>query len=87
MVTVMATKAAATRIVDDDEECDLGAANSATGQCTPECMIAECGDGYLLDELEGCDDGNTDNSDECIGTCEVASCGDGYGQTGVEAVR
>jgi cysteine-rich repeat protein len=34
--------------------------------------------------MEGCDDGNADDTDACPGSCQPASCGDGYLQTGVE---
>jgi cysteine-rich repeat protein len=70
-------------IIDEGEECDLGDQNSATGTCTPECLIAECGDGYVY-EVEDCDDGNTDNTDDCVSDCQLASCGDGYVHEGVE---
>jgi cysteine-rich repeat protein len=46
-----------------------------------------CGDG-IPECGEGCDDGNTTNTDGCPdgagGTCEPASCGDGFVQAGVE---
>jgi len=70
--------------VDPGEECDLGMANAATGQCTPECTIAECGDGYVYEGFEECDDANADNSDDCISDCKLAVCGDGFVHEGVE---
>jgi cysteine-rich repeat protein len=71
-------------VVDPGEECDLGPQNSATGQCTPDCKIAACGDGYVYENFEECDDGNTVNSDDCVTGCKIASCGDGFVQDGVE---
>ena len=53
-------------IVDPDEECDLGDENSNTGQCTEACTIATCGDGYVYEGFEECDDGNNINTDECV---------------------
>src|SRR5262245_42131625 len=32
-------------VVEAGEQCDLGGNNSPSGQCTPECLIAACGDG------------------------------------------
>ncbi|MFO7566481.1 MAG: DUF4215 domain-containing protein [Enhygromyxa sp.] len=71
-------------IVDPGEQCDLGPQNSPTGQCTPDCQIAICGDGYHYEGFEECDDGNQSNSDECLNTCKLATCGDGHVHVGVE---
>ena len=71
-------------VVDPGEQCDLGPQNAADGQCTPDCTIAACGDGYLYSDFEECDDGNTVDTDACVGNCELAVCGDGYVQAGVE---
>lgn len=43
-----------------------------------------CGDG-TVDEGEGCDDGNTDDTDTCTNACMMAVCGDGLVQVNVEA--
>jgi cysteine-rich repeat protein len=72
-------------VVDLDEQCDFGPANAEDGQCTPECMIAACGDGFLYTDFEDCDDGNRSNSDECLDNCKVATCGDGFVHEGYEA--
>ena len=40
--------------------------NAATGQCTPDCRINICGDGYVYEGFEDCDDGNAVNTDDCI---------------------
>jgi cysteine-rich repeat protein len=71
-------------VIEVGEQCDLGPENSASGTCTPDCQIAACGDGYLYEGFEQCDDGNTVNTDDCIGGCLPASCGDGFVQEGVE---
>jgi cysteine-rich repeat protein len=71
-------------VVEAGEQCDLGPDNAADGACTPECQIADCGDGYHRPDFEECDDGNTDNTDECIEGCFLATCGDGFTQNGVE---
>ena len=71
-------------IVDPDEECDLGLDNSATGQCTPACQIAQCGDGNIYEGFEECDDGNPVDTDDCLSSCQFATCGDGFVQEGVE---
>jgi cysteine-rich repeat protein len=62
------------------EECDDGNTDN-TDDCTNECKIAVCGDGYDKQGLiEQCDDGNTNNFDECTTDCKPAFCGDGYVQ-------
>ncbi len=71
-------------VVDMGEECDFGPANSDSGTCTTGCLVAECGDGLLLEGLEECDDGNAVNTDDCINACKIATCGDGFAQAGVE---
>ncbi len=69
--------------VEEGEECDLGPDNSESGQCTPSCLIATCGDGYLYEGFEECDDGNPSNTDDCV-MCNLAVCGDGFVHEGVE---
>jgi hypothetical protein len=54
--------------VDAGEECDLAEANALTGECRPDCTLAECGDGDIWVGVEGCDDGLDDN------VLEVGSC-------------
>ena len=56
-------------LVEGDEQCDLGPDNSASGQCTPECQIAACGDGYVWIGAEECDDTNTMDGDGCSSKC------------------
>ncbi len=71
--------------VEAGEECDLGANNSATGACTPECQINVCGDGYVNPQFEECDDGNNAETDYCLDDCKDNVCGDGIVNEGVES--
>ncbi len=48
------------------------------------CLNATCGDGYLQDGVEMCDDGNDDDTDDCPTSCVPAFCGDGFRQVGLE---
>jgi len=50
------------------------------------CKLNTCGDGVVhlftdmlpnASPLEGCDDGNTDETDACLSTCRMAQCGNG----------
>lgn len=54
------------------EECDLAQYNKPNDVCTPECKIATCGDGYVLDPDEACDGG-----EHCTAECTFSTCGDG----------
>ncbi len=67
--------------LDEDEECDGGADNSAEGPCTPGCTLT-CGDGELQDS-EDCDLGEMNsNTGTCTKSCEDARCGDNFIQVG-----
>ncbi len=61
--------------VDEGEACDLGAQNSDTGECTVDCALAVCGDGFIQDGVEDCDDGG--ESGACDADCSSVLCGDG----------
>jgi MYXO-CTERM domain-containing protein len=67
--------------LEQQEQCDNGAANSDTAPdaCRTNCMNAHCGDG-VVDTGEACDNGSN-NSDTVSGACRTkcvkASCGDG----------
>src|SRR5262245_41087825 len=63
-------------VLDLDEDCDLGSANSPTGVCRPDCRDQECGDGSV-GPGEVCDDGNALDDDACTSLCQTAVCGDG----------
>ena len=73
------------------EECDLGEANSESGNCLDSCEFARCGDGFVQIGVELCDDGNTETEvceygelscAVCAQNCEeiagvTSYCGDG----------
>jgi hypothetical protein len=67
---------------DPGEECDAGhILNSNSGHCTLYCKINVCGDGYVKEGVEVCDNG-LDNSDFIYGGCSTQCthtkyCGDG----------
>ena len=44
-------------------------------------MLAACGDGFVQAGVEGCDDGNTADTDGCRADCVAAVCGDGVTRT------
>jgi cysteine-rich repeat protein len=52
----------------------------AGGKCQP----ANCGDGVVQND-EGCDDGNGEDGDDCPSSCEAARCGDGFVHEGIES--
>lgn len=54
--------------VDPGEECDLGAENSTTSGCGPDCTAAQCGDGNIWSGVEVCDDG-VDGNLLAVGAC------------------
>ncbi|MEM9463591.1 MAG: DUF4215 domain-containing protein [Myxococcota bacterium] len=65
------------------EQCDEGAANSPSGDCTTQCTLAYCGDTFVH-ATEECDDGNNIDTDACRSDCTAAACGDGVVHEGVE---
>jgi cysteine-rich repeat protein len=75
-------------VVEGDEACDAGAANSDVkqGACRTDCTLAGCGDGVVDFVLaEGCDDGNLADDDGCSAACVAEappSCGDGVLEPG-----
>ncbi|PRQ03754.1 hypothetical protein ENSA5_12600 [Enhygromyxa salina] len=72
-------------VVEPGEQCDMGEGNSATGECTPDCQIWLCGDGYVNADYEDCDDANDVQTDSCLSDCVANVCGDGIVNEGVEA--
>ncbi len=62
-------------VLDLGEECDEGDQNSNEGACLLNCMKAFCGDGFVWEGVEECDDG-PDNSDTepfvCRTDCRAA---------------
>ncbi len=78
-------------ILDSGETCDDGnddVDDACPSGPTGSCLIAFCGDGYILAGAEECDDGNVEAGDACPsgpeGNCKPARCGDGVVQLGVE---
>jgi cysteine-rich repeat protein len=64
---------------EGDEECDDGN-DSNEDACLNDCVDASCGDGYVWDGEETCDDGTNDGSyGGCESDCQALSahCGDG----------
>ncbi len=69
---------------DCDEQCDDGAGNDdvTPNACRTDCRRAHCGDG-VLDDGEGCDDGNRASCDGCSDLCVPEPglvCGDGIAE-------
>ena len=50
---------------------------SATMMSVSHHALARCGDGFVQDGVEECDDGNRIDSDACRNNCRAARCGDG----------
>jgi cysteine-rich repeat protein len=66
---------------DCKEQCDDGPGNDDTlpNACRTDCRVAHCGDG-VIDDGEGCDDGNLTSCDGCSDLCVPEPglvCGDG----------
>jgi len=64
-------------MINGDEECDDGDANADSAACTTLCTAAVCGDGFVQDGVEACDDGDDDESNECTTLCAAPACDDG----------
>ena len=87
---VVCGSSAATVVSIPNEACDDGN-DEERDACRSNCIIAECGDGILRNDLEAnqagfeaCDDGNGVNTDSCLNDCREASCGDEVVQAGEE---
>jgi len=53
-------------VLDPGEECDLSfVGNKPESSCLPNCVKATCGDGYVQDGVEECDDQNGVPTDGC----------------------
>ena len=61
-------------LIEADEQCDDGEANSDTlaDACRASCRLPSCGDG-VTDSEEACDDGNAWGGDGCAPTCAAQS--------------
>ncbi len=69
---------------DCEEQCDDGPGNDdvTPNACRTDCRVAHCGDG-VLDDGEGCDDGNRTSCDGCSDLCVPEPglvCGDGIAE-------
>ena len=70
-------------VLDPFEECDDGNLSN-NDQCLNTCLLAFCGDSFVMTGVEECDDGNGSNNDACVVGCQDAECGDGFVRVGVE---
>jgi len=71
-------------VMEANETCDNGEANSNSAACTAACQIAVCGDTLILAGEETCDDGNTSDDDGCDSNCSETGCGNGVVTSGEE---
>ncbi len=71
-------------VIELNEACDNGTANSNSGGCLSDCTIAACGDGFLYAGQEPCDDGNQTDGDGCDSNCTETACGNGIVTDGEE---
>jgi len=55
-------------VLDAGEECDDGSDNASNKACLPTCKLNICGDGELFTNVEECDKGAANGSDECTAT-------------------
>jgi cysteine-rich repeat protein len=60
-------------IVQSGESCDRGSQNSNGGGCLLTCQEAACGDGFVFEDVEECDEGedNGDDAAQCTSACEL----------------
>lgn len=70
-ITIRLLNVCGNGIMDKEEGCDDGLANLDTGACTSTCAVAACGDGFVQDGVEECDDSNTDPDDSCAADCTI----------------
>ena len=59
--------------------CSANACDSGYSLLSGSCVAVGCGNG-VVEAGEGCDDGNSINTDSCTTVCTVAACGDGFVQ-------
>jgi len=74
-ITIRLLNVCGNGLMENDEACDDGLANIDTGACTSTCAVAACGDGFVQDGVEECDDSNTDPGDECAADCTIEEPG------------
>ncbi len=71
-------------LLEANEACDNGEANSDSAACTSQCQIATCGDTLIQAGVETCDDGNVVDGDGCDSNCIETGCGNGVVTEGEE---
>jgi hypothetical protein len=72
-------------MIDPDEGCDDGAANSDYAACNAVCQPNVCGDGDLHIGVEACDEGSANvDTGFCRSDCALNVCGDGFLFVGAE---
>ncbi len=77
--TCTSTETCGNGFVDTGEACDDG--NTIDTDACVACEAARCGDGFVYEGVESCDDGDTGNgagNNQCLSDCSgVQRCGDG----------
>jgi cysteine-rich repeat protein len=68
-------RSAATASRRSTRTCDDGNTDD-TDMCVAGCLVAACGDGFVLAGTEGCDDANADETDACTTLCQPPACDD-----------
>ena len=57
-------------IISPGEQCDDGVNDGGYNECGPDCRVTDyCGDGFIQEPFEVCDDGNRVNDDDCPSSC------------------
>jgi MYXO-CTERM domain-containing protein len=85
-ITIRLLNTCGNGLVENEEACDDGLGNSDTGSCLTTCEAAACGDGFVQDGVEECDDGNVDAGDGCAADCTEEVAADSSGTDGGTAV-
>ncbi|MBC8069747.1 MAG: DUF4215 domain-containing protein [Deltaproteobacteria bacterium] len=83
-ITIRLLNVCGNGLMEGEEACDDGLDNIDTGACTSTCAVAACGDGFVQDAVEECDDSNTDDGDGCSATCMTEGAADSSGSGGAD---
>ncbi|MFC1682039.1 PQQ-binding-like beta-propeller repeat protein [Nanoarchaeota archaeon] len=59
---------------ESGEECDNGNDNDDNSECKSDCSLNICGDDFIYEGVEECDDGNLENNDGCDEDCVIEIC-------------
>ncbi len=78
-ITIRLLNVCGNGLMEGEEACDDGLDNADTAACTSACAVAACGDGFVQDGVEECDDSNTDDGDGCSATCTTEVSADSSG--------